>query len=111
MRRRILNTMKRLEIVLEREQLAAVERVLDEHATGYTVIPGVTGLGHHGRHDDDIVLLVTVVTRDHLDPILDRLLPLLNVCSGVVVVADVQVLRGEHFIPEVKGQIGTHAFR
>lgn len=111
MRRRILNTMKRLEIVLERDQLAAVERVLDEHATGYTVIPGVTGIGHHGRHDDDIILLVTVVTRDHLDPILDRLLPLLNVCSGVVVVADVQVLRGEHFVPEVKGQIGTPAFR
>jgi PII-like signaling protein len=111
MRRRILNTMKRLEIVLERDQLTAVERVLDEHATGYTVVPGVTGIGHHGRHDDDLILLVTVVTRDHLDPILDRLLPLLNVCSGVVVIADVQVLRGEHFIPEVKGQIGTHAFR
>ncbi|MDB5040120.1 MAG: glnB [Candidatus Eremiobacteraeota bacterium] len=111
MRRRILNTMKRLEIVLECDQLAAVERVLDQHATGYTLVPGVTGRGHHGRHDDDIVLLVTVVTRDHLDPILDQLLPLLNRCSGVVVIADVQVLRGEHFIPEVKGKIGTPAFR
>jgi nitrogen regulatory protein PII len=111
MRRRILNTMKRLEIVLECDELPAVQRVLDEHATGYTVIPGVTGLGHHGRHDDDIVLLVTVVTRDHVDPIVDQLLPILNTCSGVVLITDVQVLRGEHFVPEVKRQIGTPAFR
>jgi nitrogen regulatory protein PII len=106
MRRRILNTMKRLEIVLEREQLPAVQRVLAEHATGYTVLPEVTGFGHHGEHEDDIVLVMAVVTRDHIDPILDQLLPLLHTCSGNVLLSDVQVMRGEYFVPEVRDKIG-----
>jgi nitrogen regulatory protein PII len=103
MRRRILNTMKRLEIVLERDQIPMVCGVLTQHATGYTIIPEVSGYGHHGsRKEGDIVLLVTVVTRDHIDPILDILIPLLNQRSGVVLISDVQVLRGEHFVPELK---------
>jgi nitrogen regulatory protein PII len=106
MRRRILNTMKRLEIVLEREQLPMVCSVLGEHATGYTVVPHVTGYGHHGaREQGDIVLVVTVVTRDHVDPILDILVPLLDQRSGVVLITDVQVLRGEHFVPELKTRV------
>jgi nitrogen regulatory protein PII len=104
MRRRILNTMKRLEIVLERDQVEMVCRVICEHATGYTLIPDVRGFGHHGYHEHDMVVIVTVVTRDHVDPILDVLLPLLNRRSGVVLVTDVSVVRGEHFVPELKQQ-------
>ncbi len=103
-RRRILNPMKRLEIVLEREQLPVMQELLDQHATGYTVIPGITGFGHHGFRENQIVLLVTVVTRDHVDPILDQLIPMLNERSGVVVISDVAVLRGEYFVPEIKDQ-------
>ena len=105
MRRRILNTMKRLEIVLEREQLDAVCSVVCRHATGYTVIPEVSGFGHHGLRDRDIVVLVTVVTRDHADPILDAVLPLLDHRSGVVLITDVQVVRGEYFVPELKDRL------
>jgi nitrogen regulatory protein PII len=103
MRRRILNTMKRLEIVVERDQLPMICAVLDQRSTGYTVIPEVTGYGHHGHREGDIVLLVTVVTRDHIDGILDHLLPMLNQRSGVVLITDVQVVRGEYFVPELKG--------
>ena len=105
MRRRILNTMKRLEIVVERDQLPMVRTLLDQRATGYTVIPEVTGYGHHGHREGDLVLLVSVVTRDHFDPILDQLLPMLNQCSGVVLITDVQVVRGEYFVPELKGNL------
>ena len=105
MRRRTLNTMKRLEIVLEHDQIPLVRRVLDEHATGYTLIPKVTGFGHHGLREDDIALLVIVVTRDHVDPILDQLLPLLDQRSGVVLITDVNVVRGEYFVPELKHRI------
>ncbi len=94
--------MKRLEIVLERDHLPRARAVLDEHATGYTVIPQVTGFGHHGFREDDIVLLVTVVTRDHVDPILDELMPMLNERSGVALISDVSVLNGEYFVPECK---------
>ncbi len=105
MRRRILNTMKRLEIVLERDQVELIRGVLQEHATGYTVIPDCTGFGHHGPRDGDLVLLVTVVTFDHADPILDAVLPLLDGRSGVVLITDVQVVRGEYFVPELKNKL------
>jgi len=95
--------MKRLEIVVERDQLPAVRAVLEQRSTGYTVIPDVTGFGHHGMREGDIILLVTVVTRDHIDPILDHLLPMLNQRSGVVLITDVQVVRGEYFVPELRG--------
>ena len=104
MRRRIMNTMKRIEVVLERDQLEIVCRVICQHATGYTLIPGVHGFGHHGPHEGDMAVVVTVVTRDHVDPILDVLLPLLNQRSGVVLVTDVSVVRGEYFVPELKVQ-------
>ena len=92
--------MKRLEIVMERARAPMVCSILGEHATGYTVIPHVTGFGHHG-HRDDTVLLVTVVTRDHVDPILDEVVPLLDRRLGVVLITDVQVLRGEYFVPDL----------
>ena len=104
-RRRILNTMKRLEIALERGQLPAVRALLDEHATGYTVIPDVTGFGHHGFREGELVLLLTVVTREHVDAILDELVPMLNDRSGVVLISDVSVLRGEYFTPEVRDKV------
>jgi nitrogen regulatory protein PII len=104
MRRRIMNTMKRIEVVLEQEQLEMVCRVICQHATGYTLIPGVHGFGHHGAHEGNMAVVVTVVTRDHVDPILDVLLPLLNNRSGVVLVTDVAVVRGEYFVPELKGR-------
>jgi nitrogen regulatory protein PII len=97
--------MKRLEIVLERDQIPMVCGVLGQHSTGYTIIPEVTGYGHHGKRESgETVLLVTVVTRDHIDPILDILIPLLNQRSGVVLISDVQVLRGDHFVPELKAR-------
>jgi nitrogen regulatory protein PII len=105
MRRRILNTMKRLEIVLERDQLPAACAILRDHATGYTVIPEVTGFGHHGPRDRDNVVVVTIVTKDHVDPIIDQLMPLLDQRSGVMLITDVQVLRGEYFVPELKEKI------
>lgn len=97
--------MKRLEIALERDQLPAVQALLDDHATGYTVIREVTGFGHHGLREGEIVLMVTVVTRDHVDAILDELVPMLNERSGVVLLSDVHVLRGEYFVPEVRDRV------
>ena len=103
-RKRIYNAMKRLEIVCELGCLETVRKMLDPHATGYTIVRDVAGCGHHGERDGDIAVVVTVVTLDHVDPILDDLLPLLDSCSGVVTLADVEVLRGEYFTPEVRNK-------
>jgi nitrogen regulatory protein PII len=102
MRRRIVNQMKRLEIVIEHAQLARVRAVLDEHATGYTVVSNVTGFGHHGCREGGLVMVVTVVTHDHVDPILDALPPVFNERCGIVVMSDVGVLNSENFVPELK---------
>ncbi|HTJ26971.1 MAG TPA: P-II family nitrogen regulator [Candidatus Limnocylindria bacterium] len=107
-RRRVLNSMKRLEIVLECAQLTAVRRLLDDHATGYTIVHDVTGYGHHGLREREMILVLTVVTREHFDPIVDALLPMLGDRSGVVMISDVEVLRGEHFVPELRGRKLVH---
>ena len=103
-RKRIFNTMKRLEIVCDRDCLPALRMMLDCHATGYTVVRDVGGFGHHGERNGDIVMVVTVVTLDHVDPILDQLLPMLDNYSGIVTLTDVDVLRGEYFTPECSGK-------
>ena len=103
-RKRIYNAMKRLEIVCEREALPAVKMILDCEATGYTVLRDVWGSGHHGERYGDLAMVVTVVTLDHVDTILDQLLPILDRSSGIVSIGDVNVLRGEYFTPECAGR-------
>jgi hypothetical protein len=94
--------MKRLEIVAEAKRLDDFVRVVQTHATGYTVVPDVTGIGEHGLHQADLALLVTIVTIEHLEAIIDGVLPLLNERANIVTISDVSVLRAEHFIPEVR---------
>ena len=99
---RFLSKMKRVEIVVEEQQLAALVKIVEKHATGYTLVPGATGLGEHGLREAGMAVLVTVVTEEHLDAILAAVLPSLNERANVLLVSDVMVLRAEHFIPEVR---------
>jgi len=101
-RQRILSKMKRIEIVVESDRVEALVRLVEHHATGYTLIPGATGLGEHGYREQKMVVLVTVVTADHLEAIIDAILPSLNERANIVLITDVTVLRAEHFIPEVR---------
>ena len=105
-RNRFLSKMKRVEIVVESQRLDALLRIVRKHATGYTLVPGATGLGEHGFREKDMVVLVTVVTEAHLDPILEAILPSLSERANIVLISDVMVLRAEHFIPEVRA--ATH---
>jgi nitrogen regulatory protein PII len=101
-RERFLSKMKRVEIVVEAQQLDALVMIVQKHATGYTLVPGVTGLGEHGLREAGMVVIVTVVTEEHLDSILAAILPSLNARANILLVSDVMVLRPEHFIPEVR---------
>jgi nitrogen regulatory protein PII len=101
-RQRILSKMKRIEIVVEKQRLDALLSVIEANATGYTLVPGATGLGEHGYCEHDRVVVVTVVTDDHLDAIIDAILPTLNERAAIVLISDVSVLRAEKFIPEVR---------
>lgn len=101
-RPRNLSKMKRLEIVVEPERVDALVELIGAHATGYTITPGVTGLGEHGLREHGMVVLVTIVTPDDLDEIIEIILPSLSERANVVCINDVHVLRAEHFIPEVR---------
>jgi hypothetical protein len=99
---RSMSKMRRLEMMVETTHVPAVLEVIMKHASGYSLVPNVTGFGRHGYHPGDITLVVTITTSDHVDRIVDGVLPLLNQESGVVLVTDVLVARVEHFVPEMQ---------
>jgi nitrogen regulatory protein PII len=104
-RNRFFSKMKRIEIIVESRRLDSLVKVVEKHATGYTLVPGVTGLGQSGFREECMTLLVTVVTEEHLDAIVEAILPTLNERAKIVLISDVSVLRAENFIPEVRAAI------
>jgi nitrogen regulatory protein PII len=103
-----LTAMKKIEIVTAGEHLRLVKDVLaDAAVTGYTIIPNVSGMGHGGYHEgrllfnevSSLLMVITVVPSDAVDPILAGILPLFEQCSGVVFVTDTAVSRSSYFFP------------
>lgn len=101
-RHRFLSPMKRVEIVIEPDRVGAMIELVGKHATGYTLLTGAAGLGEHGYRERDLVVLVTVVTEDHLDALIEALRPSLNERANIILVSEVSVVRPEHFMPEVR---------
>ncbi len=102
----ILHPMKEIKIIFEGEHMGFVADLLEKvKATGYTVITNISGKGHHGFHEghlmfndtSSLVMLITVVPEDKVEPILSGLMPLFNRHSGNMFVSDVQVSRRERF--------------
>jgi nitrogen regulatory protein PII len=98
--------MKKLEIIVKGNQLQAIQELLDRtEVSGYTVIPNISGKGHHGLHQghlmfnelDALDLVITVVPEDKVETILAGIAPLFEHHSGVVFVSDVTVVRPEYF--------------
>lgn len=96
---------KKVEIVVE---AAFVRPVLDwlkeMGATGYTLIPKVSGDGHHGeRAAGDIsrvfdnVLIIAIVREEVAYRILEDSLKVLANATGIVYLSDVEVARAGHF--------------
>lgn len=100
-----LHPMKEIKIIIQGEDLKFVTDLLDDKATGYTIIHNISGKGHHGFHTahamfnemDSIVMLMTVVTAEKVEPILAGLKPLFEHHTGVMFVSDVAVSRVEYF--------------
>lgn len=101
-----LTRMTRVEVVIGGEDVAVVSSLIsDVGATGFTVVPNVSGLGHGGFHqgrllfnDRDGLALVTVVLPDgKCGALLDGLRRLLERRSGVLLVSDTWVSRPGYF--------------
>ena len=106
MSRLTLHPMKEIRVIVAGEQKAFVTDIFDKlHATGYTVIGQVSGKGHHGVREahfmfseqESLVIIMTVVPEEKVEPILAALRPLFSKHSGVMFVADVAVSRREYF--------------
>jgi len=97
-----LAPMQKLEIVIEALELPRVLADIERAgASGYTVLPHVTGKGGRGvREDADLTdvfrsVLVTVVGSPAvITVIVEAVAPLLSTFAGILVVSEVQVLEG-----------------
>lgn len=101
-----LHPMKEIRVIVAGEHRAFVTELFDKvHATGYTIIGNVSGKGHHGFREahfmfseqESLVMLMTVVPEEKVQPILAGLRPLFDKHSGVMFVADVAVSRRDYF--------------
>ena len=108
----ILHPMKEIRVIVSGEHRAFVTELLDKvQATGYTVIGNVSGKGHHGLHEahfmfsemESLVMIMTVVSEEKVEPILAGLRPLFDRYSGVMFVADIAVSRREYFGTQAAG--------
>ncbi|HUK57152.1 MAG TPA: P-II family nitrogen regulator [Nitrospiria bacterium] len=101
-----LHTMKEIRIILQGEHVKFATDLLDAiKATGYTIIHNISGKGHHGFYTahpmfnemDSLVMLMTVVPKEKVEPILAGLKPVFDRYTGVMFVSDVAVSRAEYF--------------
>ncbi len=102
-----LHPMKEIKIIIEGEHMGFVGDLLEKvKATGYTVISNISGKGHHGFHEghlmfndtSSLVMVLTVVPEEKVEPILAGLRPLFDRHSGAMYVSDVAVSRRERFV-------------
>jgi nitrogen regulatory protein PII len=106
MSRESLTKMTKIEVVARTVDADAVRRqIVAAGATGYTSLPAVTGLGHHGSHEgrqlfndrDALTLVITVVPEDRSDDLIDGLRSLLDLTAGVMFVSETYVSRPNYF--------------
>lgn len=102
-----LYPMKKVDIIVGGERLPFVKDLLARvRVTGYTIVPNVSGMGHSGFHEGNLifnetsglVLLMTVVPPEQVELILEGLTPLFERHSGVMFVSEVGVSRPDHFV-------------
>ncbi len=101
-----LHPMKEIRVIVAGEHRAFVTDLFDNmNVTGYTIIGNISGKGHHGFREahfmfseqESLVMIMTVVPEQKVEPILAGLRPLFDRHSGVMFVTDVAVSRSEYF--------------
>lgn len=101
-----LTAMTKIEVVVNGDDVSEVGEVLTTcGATGYTVLSGVSGLGHRGFHQgrlhfndrDALRMVLTVVPDERSDAVISSLRAFLEDRPGVLFVSDSYVSRPEYF--------------
>lgn len=98
--------MKKVEVIVRGQCLKDVEALLDRvKVSGYTIIPDISGKGHHGMHEGHLlfnemhsmVMVITVMPKEKVQTVLEGMKPMLEHHSGVVFISDVEVIRRDYF--------------
>ena len=98
--------MKKVEVIVRGQFLKDVEALLDRvKVSGYTIIPDISGKGHHGMHEGHLmfnemhsmVMIITVMPKEKVQTVLAGMKPMLEHHSGVVFISDVEVIRRDYF--------------
>ncbi|HVM10836.1 MAG TPA: P-II family nitrogen regulator [Acidimicrobiales bacterium] len=106
MSREGLTRMTKIEVVVNGDDARHVADLLTSSgANGYTMLSGVSGLGHSGFHQgrlhfndrDALKMLIAVVPDDSADDVVTGLRALLSERPGVLFVSDTYVSRPEYF--------------
>ncbi len=101
-----LTRMTKVEVVVAGDDVPTVREVFAAaDATGWTSVSNVSGLGHGGLHQGNLLfneratlsLLITVVPDERADALIAGLRELFDDRSGVMFVSDTYVSRPEYF--------------
>lgn len=95
-----MKSVKRIEIVVDSVELKRITDLLDKaQLKGYTVIKDVLGRGEHGLRDGgdltDVLTNIYVLiacNEDEVQPLLERLRPILTRFGGICLISDAQWL-------------------
>jgi hypothetical protein len=96
---------RRIEVLADEPLIPAIERIAAsagiEH---YTLLPTLGGMGHSGRwRDDQIsgatakVMFMAITTAEGADRLADQLSPLLATHHLMLLISNVEVIRGPRF--------------
>lgn len=101
-----LTAMTKLEVVVDASDVGFVEELFTaEGVSGWTSLSGLSGFGHHGRHEGRLLfneqsgptMLVTVLPDSRLEGVLAGLRAFFDDHAGVMFVSDTFVSRPDYF--------------
>jgi hypothetical protein len=100
-----INRRRRIEILADEPLISAIVRIAGENGIAhYTLLPTSGGAGSHGRWRDDQlsgatakVMFLAVTSDDHAQAFADRVAPLLESHHMLLMLSDVDVVRGSRF--------------
>ena len=96
-----MHMVKRVEIITNSVELHEIQQVLDEmEVSGYSIIPGVLGMGDRGRIEDDEltgvctnVYILIACSEAEAEKITSAMLPVLKRFGGICLISDAEYLK------------------
>lgn len=97
-------TRKRIEILTDKAFVPRVTAAIDEAGiTGWTVVPVSSGKGRHGEWREESVMgtnkvfVLSIASQERAEALAEELAPLSTTLGFLLLMWDVEVIRGERF--------------